>query len=150
MGKIRANLRALEMLRKLESQNRLPTLEEKRILAQFSGWGHSPQVFDDIKAQDWQAHQDGHYTYGNTPEALKNWADRFQAPYESLKQNLTPEEWSRAEASILNAHYSSREVIEHGLWGIARHLGFAEFGRHWSRPRTGAGGHCPCFPFHRL
>ncbi|HVT90642.1 MAG TPA: helicase-related protein [Tepidisphaeraceae bacterium] len=37
---------------------------------------------------------------------------------------LTPEEWSRAEASTLNAHYTSREVIEHGLWSIVRRLGF--------------------------
>ena len=125
MGKIRANLRALEMLRVLERETRLPTAEEKRVLAQYTGWGHSPQVFDEIKALDWPAHQSGQYTYGNSPDILKNWADRFHAHYAALKETLTPEEWSRAEASTLNAHYTSREVVEHGLWAVARHLGFA-------------------------
>jgi N12 class adenine-specific DNA methylase len=108
----------------LEAEDRLPSTDEKRVLAQYSGWGHSSQVFDEIKALDWAAHQKGQYTYGHSPEELKNWADRFLEFYDALKQTLTPEEWSRAEASTLNAHYTSREVIEHGLWAIARRLGF--------------------------
>ncbi len=124
LARIKANLRALELLRELESQERLPGIAEKCVLAKFSGWGHSPQVFDEIKARDWEAHQRGHYTYGNSPEVLKNWADRFLEPYQKLREMLTPEEWSRAEGSTLNAHYTSREVIEHGLWAIARRLGF--------------------------
>ena len=124
MARIKANLRALELLRDLESEDRLPTIEEKRILAKFSGWGHSPQVFDEIKARDWEAHQNGQYTYGHSPAVLKNWADRFHEHYLKLRKVLTSEEWSRAEASTLNAHYTSREVIEHGLWAIARRLGF--------------------------
>lgn len=124
MGKIKANLRALELLHVLEMENRLPAPQEKKVLAQFSGWGHSPQVFDEIKARDWEAHQSGQYTYGHSPEALKNWAERFHEHYLKLREILTPEEWSRAEASTLNAHYTSREVIEYGLWAIVRRLGF--------------------------
>jgi len=66
----------------------------------------------------------GQYTYGHSPEVLKNWAEKFQEPYLKLREILTPDEWSRAEASTLNAHYTSREVIEHGLWAIAQRLGF--------------------------
>jgi N12 class adenine-specific DNA methylase len=110
----------------LETENRLPAADEKRMLAQYTGWGHSPQVFDDLKAEYWKAHIEGDYSYGynQDPDGLKNWAEKFYEHHQTLKEMLTPEEWSRAEASTLNAHYTSREVIEHGLWGIVRHLGF--------------------------
>lgn len=111
----------------MEQRNRLPEPHEKKVLAQYSGWGHSPQVFDDIKADYWQSHLDGHYSYGygQDPEGLEHWAEKFFDFHERLKELLTQEDWSRAEASTLNAHYTSREVIEHGLWAIARQLGFA-------------------------
>ena len=158
VGKIKANLRALEMLRALETENRLPTSDEKRVLAQYTGWGHSPQVFDDLKAEYWKSHLEGDYSYGynQDPEGLENWAGKFYEHHRALKEMLTPEEWSRAEASTLNAHYTSREVIEHGLWGIARHLGF-DGGRvlensagigHVLGP--GAGSHRGKLPPHRL
>lgn len=116
----------MELLQALEADNRLPGLEEKRILARYTGWGHSPQVFDEMKAEYWQSHVEGEYSYGynRDPDGLKNWADRFYEHHRSLKAILTPEEWSHAEASTLNAHYTSREIIQHGLWGIAGHLGF--------------------------
>jgi integrase len=115
------------MLRALEAEDRLPSAEEKRVLAQYTGWGHSPQVFDELKAEYWRSHLEGHYSYGynQDPEGLRNWADKYYEHHLALKEMLKPEEWSRAEASTLNAHYTSREVIEHGLWAAARHLGFA-------------------------
>lgn len=114
------------LLRALETDNRLPTADEKRVLAQYTGWGHSPQVFDELKAEYWKSHREGDYSYGynQDPEGLENWAEKFYEHHQALKEMLTPEEWSRAEASTLNAHYTSREVIEYGLWGIAQHLGF--------------------------
>ena len=119
-------MRALELLRDLEAQGRQPAVDERRALAQYTGWGHSPQVFDELKAEYWKSHLDGEYSYGynQDQEGLKNWADKFYEHHLKLKEQLTPEEWSRAEASTLNAHYTSREVIEHGLWTIVRHLGF--------------------------
>ena len=124
--KIKANLQALAILQSLEEAGRLSAADEKRILAQYTGWGHSPQVFDEIKAEYWQSHLDGQYSYGykQDPNGLKNWAKHFYEFYRELKTILTPEEWAAAEASTLNAHYTSREIIEHGLWAIARHLGF--------------------------
>jgi N12 class adenine-specific DNA methylase len=115
------------MLRTLEAEDRLPTADEKRVLAQYTGWGHSPQVFDELKADYWKSHLEGRYSYGynQDPEGLENWAEKFFEHHQVLKEMLTPEELSRAEASTLNAHYTSRKIIEHGLWAIARHLGFA-------------------------
>lgn len=125
MARIRANIAAIELLRVLDAETRHPNGDEKRMLCQFSGWGHSPQVFDEIKARDWEAHLHGRYTYGQRTAGLEKWADRFYGHYQKLRNVLTPDEWSRAEASTLNAHYTSREVIEHGLWAITRRLGFA-------------------------
>jgi N12 class adenine-specific DNA methylase len=114
------------MLRVLEAEARLANSEEKRVLARYTGWGHTPQVFDDLKADYWKSHLEGQYSYGynQDPSGLENWAEKFFEHHQRLKELLTPEEWSRAEASTLNAHYTSREVIEHGLWAIARHMGF--------------------------
>lgn len=72
--------------------------EEKRILVRYTGWGHSPQVFDEIKADYWQSHVEGEYSHGYSrgPQGLKNWADKFYEHYGSLKALLTPEEWSAA------------------------------------------------------
>jgi hypothetical protein len=115
------------LLQSLEADNRQPEVGEKRTLARYTGWGHSPQVFDELKAGYWQAHLEGEYSYGyrQDEQGLTNWADKFFEHHQRLKELLTPEEWSRAEVSILNAHYTSREVIEHGLWAIAKHLEFA-------------------------
>lgn len=96
------------------------------MLAQYTGWGHSPQVFDELKAV-WHVRLmsgDSEGARWPDPQAVKNWAERFSEPYQQIKAILNPEEWSRAEASTLNAHYTSREVIEHGLWAIAKQLGF--------------------------
>ena len=114
------------MLRTLEAEDRLPSPDEKKVLAQYTGWGHSPQVFDELKADYWKSHLEGQYSYGynQNPEALENWAEKFFEHHQALKEMLSQEEWSRAEASTLNAHYTSREIIEHGLWAIARHMGF--------------------------
>lgn len=114
------------MLRELEAHGRRPTIDEKRVLAQYTGWGHSPQVFDELKAVWHTRLTEG---YGEEvrcpdPDGVKNWAERFSEHYQRIKALLTADEWSRAEASTLNAHYTSREVIEHGLWAIAKHLGF--------------------------
>jgi N12 class adenine-specific DNA methylase/adenine-specific DNA methylase len=114
------------MLRCLEAENQNPTTEERKVLARYTGWGHSPQVFDELKADYWKSHLEGDYSYGYNQdcEGLKNWAGKFYEHHLKLKELLTPEDWSRAEASTLNAHYTSREIIEHGLWGIVRQLGF--------------------------
>ncbi len=116
----------MEMLRTLENESRHPTAAEKQILTQYTGWGHSPQVFDEIKADYWEAHLEGESSYGykQDPDGLTHWAGKFYEHHRALKELLTPQEWSRAEASTLNAHYTSREVIEHGLWATALHLGF--------------------------
>ncbi|WP_246241376.1 hypothetical protein [Mycolicibacterium madagascariense] len=65
----------------LRDAGRPATLPEQRTLAAWSGWGAIPQMFD--------------------PRA-----DDFAAERAQLAGLLTPEQYRRAQASILNAHYT--------------------------------------------
>ena len=42
----------------------------------------------------------------------KNWEKTWGKAYKTLKSLLTAEEWEKARDSTLNAHYTSRTVIE--------------------------------------
>lgn len=100
--KCRDNLSAIELLKKLEGEERSPTAEEKRILVRYVGWGGLPQVFDPC----------------NEP-----WA-KERTQLESL---LTTEELESARATTLNAHYTAPIIIR-AMYAILQQLGFA-YGR---------------------
>lgn len=94
VGKTRANIAAIRLIKQLEAEKRAATAEEKAVLAKYTGWGGLPQVFE----------------YGNP----------F---YRELRELLTPAEYAAARASTINAHYTSREVITE-MWSAAARLGF--------------------------
>ena len=94
VSKIKANLAALRLLKKLEAENRNATADEKKVLAKYVGWGGLPQVFE-----------------------------RGHRNYDELRELLTKEEWDSARGSTLNAHYTERGVIEQ-MWRLAEKLGF--------------------------
>lgn len=94
-AKIKANIAAIKLLKKLEAENREATPDEKKVLAKYVGWGGLKNVFSPY-----------HSDY--VPE---------------LKTLLTKDEYEAAERSILNAHYTDRAVIEK-MWKLAEKLGF--------------------------
>jgi N12 class adenine-specific DNA methylase/adenylate kinase family enzyme len=97
--KVKANLAAIETLKRIEDENREATPDEKAILVKYAGWGAFAQdVFSDHKAE---------------------WAKERKA----LQSLMTPEEYKSARASTLNAHYTSPDVIR-GMWTALEHLGF--------------------------
>ena len=96
--KCRANLAAVELLKRLEQKKRAPTEPERRILVRYVGWGGLPQVFDAWNA-DWQAER------------------------EQLEQLLTPEELESARATTLNAHYTAPDIIR-AMYAALERLGF--------------------------
>lgn len=116
-----ANVAAIKLYRKLKKEGRLPTPEEKKVLAKYVGWGGIPQVFDRFKP-DRIAYSE-RYSLPLDKET-ENWKKQFGRIAAEIKQLLTPEEWDAAALSTRNAHYTSREIIEHGLWAIAMRLGF--------------------------
>ena len=86
-AKFKANMEAIRLLKELEQDQRLATLEEQEVLSRYVGWGGIPQAFE---------------------ERNSAWAEE----YTQLKGVLTPEEYSAARASTLNAFYTSPTVIK--------------------------------------
>lgn len=89
------NYKAIQLIKTLEKENRPATAEERGVLARYKGWG-------------------------GLKDAVLN-ANSYQAT--QLKRLLTPEEFSAARDSVLNAHYTSTKVISAIYDGVQR-LGF--------------------------
>ena len=85
-AKYKANMEAIHLLQTLEQEERLATPEEQEILSRYVGWGGIPQAFE---------------------EKNSSWTNE----YLELKNTLSPEEYSAARASTLNAFYTSPIVI---------------------------------------
>lgn len=98
--KFRANIMAIQLLKKCEEENRPATPDEQKILSGYVGWGGLADAFDERKG---------------------NWATE----YLELKTVLTPEEYAAARASTLNAHYTSPTVI-HAIYDTVEQMGFRQ------------------------
>lgn len=85
--KIQANIDAIVLVRKLESENRMATEEEQTVLAKYVGWGGLASIFD---TRD----------------------DRLKTEREQLKKLLTEEEYRQARESVLTAYYTDPRLIE--------------------------------------
>lgn len=96
--KYQENVEAIKLLQKIEQENRLATKEEQEILANYNGWGGLAKVFD-INSQEWQEQ------------------------YKEVKELLTPEEYEKAKASVVNAFYTDKTIIDNIYLGLCR-LGF--------------------------
>lgn len=92
------NIKAIKLLKEIESQGRLATKEEQETLALYSGWGGLSRVFDK-RAGEWQVQEI------------------------ELRENLTEEELAEAKSSSLNAFYTNPEIIDCMYLGLSR-LGF--------------------------
>lgn len=95
--KVRRNIDAIKLLKKLEDENRLANKEEQEILASYVGWGGLPDVFD--KSKD-------------------NWSEE----YNELKEILTDEEYKSARASTLTAFYTPPVVIN-AIYDTLKNMG---------------------------
>ena len=98
--KFRANIMAIQLLKKCETENRNATPEEQEILSRYVGWGGLADAFDETKSA-------------------------WETEYLELKTVLTPEEYAAARASTLNAHYTQPIVIE-SMYQVLEKLGFTK------------------------
>ena len=108
--KFRANMSAIYTLKAIEAEGRSATKEEQEILSRYVGWGGLPNVFDPDKAA-------------------------WNREYQELKAALTEEEYRAANASVLNAHYTSPTVIKAVYEAIENMGKRATF---WSPPAVSA------------
>jgi N12 class adenine-specific DNA methylase len=93
--KARDNLAAIRIVQAMAAENRIATAEERRQLSRYVGWGALKGVFDPANAQ---------------------WA-KVRTELQGL---LSDAQWRAARASVLNAHYTSKPVIEGMYVGLAR------------------------------
>ena len=100
-SKFKANVEAIQVLQKIEAENRYATPEEQSIMAKYVGWGGIPQAFTTDRAAESLG--------GNLGEAAPN---GWETEQKQLRELLTPEEYKAARASTLTSFYTSPVVIE--------------------------------------
>ena len=81
------NIEAIKLVNRLVNTQKEATADEKKVLAKYVGWGGLAQAFDE------------HNT-------------AWQNEYKELKDVLSVEEYAAAKGSVLNAHYTSKTVID--------------------------------------
>ena len=81
------NIEAIKLVNRLVNSQKEATADEKKVLAKYVGWGGLAQAFDEHNV------------------AWKN-------EYKELKDVLSVEEYAAAKGSVLNAHYTSKTVID--------------------------------------
>lgn len=97
--KYQANVAAIRLLQELDAAGRMATPEEQAVLARYVGWGGLANAFE-----------------GGNPA----WA-REQA---ELKALLSPEDYAAAARSTRYAHYTSREIVQDGIYAALKRFGF--------------------------
>ncbi|MEW3475463.1 DEAD/DEAH box helicase family protein, partial [[Clostridium] symbiosum] len=97
-AKFQANIAAIKLLKYLEETTEQATPEQQKILSRYVGWGGLADAFDPEKPA---------------------WA----AEYTQLRELLTPEEYTAARSSTLNAHYTSPTVIQ-AIYEAVDRMGF--------------------------
>ncbi len=108
----RKNVIAIRTLQEIEREKRPATPEEIQVLKEYAGFGGIPKAFDK-----------------NDP----NWNREAWLLYSML----TDKEYNAARGSILNAHYTSGEIVQ-GIYSGLENLGFN--GGTILEPSMGVGG----------
>ena len=91
------NVEAIKLVNRLVNTQKEATADEKKVLAKYVGWGGLAQAFDE-----------------------RNVA--WQNEYKELKDVLSIEEYAAAKGSVLNAHYTSKTVID-GIYKALERFG---------------------------
>ena len=97
--KFSRNIAAIELLFRLEKEDRNATPEEQETLSRYVGWGGLSDAFDPDK---------------------ENWSKE----YTRLKDLLTERDYEMARSSTLNAHYTSPTVIR-AIYEAVGQMGFS-------------------------
>lgn len=97
-AKFQMNIKAITVLKQIESEGRTATFDEQQILSKYVGWGGVPDAFEPDKTG-------------------------WEKEYQELKDILTSEEYTSAKASVLNAHYTNPVVIK-AMYQAVGSIGF--------------------------
>ncbi|KLI66512.1 helicase [Vibrio vulnificus CladeA-yb158] len=113
--RIAANLAAIRVMKELISQGQPATLDQKKTLAQYSGWGGLGSVFDPT----------------NTSKSQ-------QAAHQELKSLLSEDEYNNVRESIRNAFYTSESVVK-SMWEGVKAFGLGDKPMNVLEPSIGSG-----------
>ncbi|WP_423229530.1 Eco57I restriction-modification methylase domain-containing protein [Vibrio cholerae] len=113
--RIAANIAAIRLMKDLIQSGMPATLEQKKVLAQYVGWGGLASVFDNT----------------NTSKSQ-------QAAHQELKTLLTEEEYNNVRMSTRNAFYTSEAVVK-GMWSGVKALGLGNSPMNVVEPSLGSG-----------
>lgn len=91
------NVEAIKLVNRLINTQKEATDDEKKVLAKYVGWGGLAQAFDEHNAA-------------------------WQKECKELKDVLDDEEYAAAKGSVLNAHYTSKTVID-GIYNALTRFG---------------------------
>ena len=91
------NIEAIKLVNRLINSQKEATDDEKKVLAKYVGWGGLAQAFDEHNVA-------------------------WQNEYQELKDVLSVEEYAAAKGSVLNAHYTSKTVID-GIYNALTRFG---------------------------
>lgn len=94
-ARFKSNIEAIRLLKRLDIERREPTKDEQKTLAKYVGWGGLAKAFD---------------------ERDENW----RSEYCELISLLDSEDYDHARGSVLNAHYTSKTVIDGIYKALAR------------------------------
>lgn len=95
--RFRNNIEAIKLVNRLINSQKEATDDEKKVLAKYVGWGGLAQAFDEHNVA-------------------------WKSEYEELKDVLSVEEYAAAKGSVLNAHYTSKTVID-GIYNALTRFG---------------------------
>lgn len=124
-SKFKANVEAIQVLQKIEAENRYATPEEQSIMAKYVGWGGISQAFTTDRAAESLG--------GNLGEAAPN---GWETEQKQLRELLTPEEYKAARASTLTSFYTP-PVVTDGVYQALSQFGFE--GSNVLEPSMGVG-----------
>ncbi|HGS4439581.1 TPA: PLxRFG domain-containing protein [Vibrio cholerae] len=113
--RIAANIAAIRLMKDLTQSGMPATLEQKKVLAQYVGWGGLASVFDNT----------------NTSKSQ-------QVAHQELKTLLTEEEYNNVRMSTRNAFYTSEAVVK-GMWSGVKALGLGNSPMNVVEPSLGSG-----------
>ncbi|HDI3140328.1 PLxRFG domain-containing protein [Vibrio cholerae] len=113
--RIAENIAAIRLMKDLTQSGMPATLEQKKVLAQYVGWGGLASVFDNT----------------NTSKSQ-------QAAHQELKTLLTEEEYNNVRMSTRNAFYTSEAVVK-GMWSGVKALGLGNSPMNVVEPSLGSG-----------
>lgn len=111
-SKFKANVEAIQVLQKIEAENRYATPEEQSVMAKYVGWGGIPQAFTTDRAAESLG--------GNLGEAAPS---GWETEQKQLRELLSPDEYKAARASTLTSFYTP-PVVTDGVYQALSQFGF--------------------------